>query len=159
MNHAVFDRIDTDLRPASGETAQDYMERLFSAACADSPGEGRINDLLRPRFVACDADARTLTVDYPPRDWTLNSKSTLHGGMMSTMLDMTMGLLGRYCKGVQDVTTVTLDVRFLRPAPAGRTVRVCAQAEKTGHRILFLRAGLSDAETGEQFASAGATFL
>ena len=40
MNHAVFDRIDTDLRPASGETAQDYMERLFSAACADSPGEG-----------------------------------------------------------------------------------------------------------------------
>ena len=118
-----------------------------------------LNGRLKAELESCDDARQELTLKFPLQDWQVNGLGTLHGGMMSTMLDMTMGLLGRYCRGVQDVTTVTLDVRFLRPAPAGRTVRVCAQAEKTGHRILFLRAGLSDAETGEQFASAGATFL
>ena len=31
------------------------MERLFRAACEGSDGEQRVNNLLAPRFCACDA--------------------------------------------------------------------------------------------------------
>ena len=159
MDYNIFDHINTDFRPAEGESAQAYMERLFTAACQNDVGTRRVNDMLAPRFFACDAAAKSLTLEFPPQDWMLNSKSTLHGGVISTALDMTMGILSRYCKGVEDVSTVTLNVHFLRAGLEGRAFRVRAQAEKIGPRVIFQRAELTDSETGTLIADATATFM
>ena len=148
MNYNIFGRRETDFRPMDGESAQAYMERLFTAACNEDAGQNRINDMLAPRLRACDAAKPMLMLEFGPQDWMLNSKSTLHGGTISTALDMTMGMLSRYCKGAEDVSTVTLHVRFLR-----------AGADKVGHRVIFQHAALTDAETGEVIADAEATFM
>lgn len=159
MNYNIFDRIKTDFRPMDGESAQAYMERLFTAACTEDAGQHRINDMLAPKLRACDAAQPMLTLEFAPQDWLLNSKSTLHGGIISTALDMTMGILSRYCKGVEDVSTVTLHVRFLRAGAAMRPFCVRASADKVGHRVIFQRAALFDAETGDVIADAEATFM
>ena len=159
MNYNIFDRRETDFRPMDGESAQAYMERLFTAACNEDAGQNRINDMLAPRLRACDAAKPMLMLEFGPQDWMLNSKSTLHGGIISTALDMTMGMLSRYCKGAEDVSTVTLHVRFLRAGAAMRPFCVRAAADKVGHRVIFQHAALTDAETGEVIADAEATFM
>ena len=159
MDYHIFDRRETDFRPMDGESAQAYMERLFTAACTGDTGQGRINDMLAPRLRACDAAQPMLMLEFAPQDWMLNSKSTLHGGIISTALDMTMGMLSRYCKGVQDVSTVTLHVRFLRAGAAMRPFCVRAVTDKAGQRVIFQHAELTDAETGEVLADAEATFM
>ena len=49
MNYNIFGRRETDFRPMDSESAQAYMERLFTAACNEDAGPNRINDMLAPR--------------------------------------------------------------------------------------------------------------
>lgn len=159
MDYTVFDKVKTEFARRSGEPEQAYMERLFRAACEGSDGAERVNNLLAPRFFACDAEARTLTLEYTAQTWMLNSKNTLHGGILSSAFDMTMGLLTRYYRGVNDVSTVTLTVHFLHPAFGGDVFRICAKTDRAGRRVNFLSAEAGDAGSGTLLGTATATFM
>ena len=99
------------------------MARVFREICRcdgvcgpDIPcGENGINDLLSPSLAACSAEEKTLPLTFPLRSLMLNPKGTLHGGIMTTMLDMAMGMLARYERKANLVSTVSLSVDFLRP--------------------------------------------
>ena len=72
---------------------------------------------------------------------------------------MTMGLLTRYYRGVNDVSTVTLTVHFLHPAFGGDVFRVRAKSDRAGRRVSFLSAEAADARTGGLLGTATATFM
>lgn len=81
--------------------------------------------------------------------------NTLHGGMVSTLLDaaMTNCLFAHGCTAV----TAELTVRFLRPVAAGRPVTVTAWVEKSWRRLHLLAAELR--QEGELMATAAAKFV
>ena len=166
MNYAAFERMQTGaLSRLENEPEQDYMTRVFREICRcdgfcgpDTPcSEHRINDMLAPTLIACSAEEQTLGLSFHVRGWMCNPKGTLHGGMMATMMDMTMGMLTRFCRKTNAVSTVSLSLNYLRPVREG-AVSVCAHIRKAGRTVVFAEAELTD-EQGRLCADAIATFM
>ena len=159
MNYEVFDRLDAGmLAREAGETEQKFMERVYTAFCEEDGAPCGLIGMLRPQFAACSAENRTLTLEYVAEDWTLNPKRTLHGGILATMLDNTMSLAARFYCRTNRLSTVSLAMSFLRPVPAGEHVKVLAQVDKTGRRMLFL-SGCVYTQDGKKAATATGSFM
>ena len=91
--------------------------------------------LLRPCFVCCDSEERSLTVAYPAQYWEQNLLGRMHGGTTAALLDFTAGLLAIYESGTMAVT-VSMQVSYLRPGPVDGRVFVKARSTKTGRTLL-----------------------
>ena len=162
MNYAAFAELaNGTLARRGGEDEQSYMERVLREVTRNDGFCGpdtpcsiyRINDMLAPELAACSAADKSLTV----REWMLNPVGTLHGGIMSTMLDMSMGMLTRCLRQTGKVSTVSLSVNFLRPVQPGEKVFIRAEVQKLGRRVAFLQAQiLTDGKTA---AAASAAFM
>ena len=96
----------------------------------------------------------TCTVQMAIQDFMYNPQGSLHGGIIATVLDISMGHLLTHAVG----TGMTLEMRtqFLRPARSG-TVRAEARFLKKGRSINFLESRLFDAE-GKDIAAASSTW-
>jgi acyl-CoA thioesterase len=117
--------------------SQEGMEKIFREYCSRcaSDESGRINVMCIPEFVDCDFNGKTLTLSYVVRDWMLNPTNVMHGGILSTVFDLTMGLLSVYFSDGRMTPTTTLQVTFLRPIPAGETLVVQAYCDKSGRTM------------------------
>jgi uncharacterized protein (TIGR00369 family) len=101
----------------------------------------------------------------PDRCWTeltLTSRyegweGVIHGGIVGTILDEIMGwsLVARDSWGM----TARLSVRFHRPVAAGRRVRAEGWVTGARRRIQTTAGRLVDADTGEELATAEATYI
>lgn len=166
MNYASFEELEHGtMARRENEPEQRYMERVFRAACQNEGFCGpdtpcsiyRINDMLAPEFVSCSAETPALTLSFSVREWMLNPKGTLHGGIMATMLDMTIGMLIRFSRKTNHVSTVSLSLNYLRPVHEGVAV-VCARIRKAGRNVVFAEAKLIDGQS-QLCTSAIATFM
>ena len=81
---------------------------------------------------------------------------TLHGGIVTALLDETMGW-AIFHQGVWGVTG-RITVTFRRPVPVGETVRVTGEVASRGTRAIETRGEVRDAE-GALLAEASATFF
>ena len=158
MNYSIFTQMESGpYSMAPGEETSDYMARIFRAAIQSDGTNVRISDQLSPSFVSCDPTAQTLTLSFAVEDWMLNHKDCLHGGIIATMLDSSMGLLGRYYLHPKAISTVSMSLNYLRPT-ASETVLVRAHIRKAGRTVVFAEAQMMDS-TGKVCADAMATFL
>jgi uncharacterized protein (TIGR00369 family) len=142
--------------------SQEGMEKIFREYCGRcaSDESGRINVMCIPEFVGCDFDAKTLTLSYVVRDWMLNPTNVMHGGIVSTVFDLTMGLLSVYFSGGRMTPTTTLQVTYLRPVPAGDTFVVQACCDKSGKTMCALSAkAWLEKEPGKFTATATGTYF
>ena len=99
MNYEHFSRLEEGtLVKADQETEQAFMEKVLSAVFSEDSEEmqGKINDQLSPRFTACSAEEKSLSISFNAKDWMLNPNGTLHGGVLSTAVDIGMSVLARY---------------------------------------------------------------
>ena len=160
MNYSVFGQMQ-DKAGSCGtkEEKQTYMERIFRSACVQMPEEERLqlNDMLGPQFCGCSADDNWLTLSFQTQEWMRNPGGTLHGGMLTAAMDMTLGMLARFSRKTHKVVTVQLSVNFMRPIKIGEAFRVYAKVERAGSRVVFL-SGKAYALT-EKEAAAEATAL
>ena len=95
-----------------------------------------------PRFVSCDFEKGTLDIAYDVQEWELNPENIIHGGMTSTALDTTMGMLAHYYTHLNapTVVTVTMNVSFLKPIALGDTFHVKCQLESVGRTLATVKA-------------------
>lgn len=158
MNYSIFEQMEAGpYSMASGEETSDYMARIFRAAIQPDGANTRIADQLSPSFVSCDPAAQTLTLSFAVEDWMLNQKDCLHGGIIATMLDSSMGLLGRYYLHPKAISTVSMSLNYMRPVTS-ETVLVRAHIRKAGRTVVFSEAQMLDSH-GKVCADAMATFL
>jgi uncharacterized protein (TIGR00369 family) len=99
-------------------------------------------------------DADTCAVEMELRDFMFNPQGTLHGGIIATMLDISMGHLLK--KTIGAGMTLEMKTQYLRPARAGR-VRAVGTFLKKGKSINYLETRLYDAE-GSLLAAANSTW-
>ena len=143
MDYTVFARMRSgDWLRLDGESDQDFMQRTFRAVCvSESRGSAPIiNDMLQPEYVACDVESGGLTLSFTSRDWMCNPQGTTHGGLLATCADMTMGILARFTRGGEVVSTADLHVNYLRPVSRSESFEIHAHVEKQGRRLIFMRA-------------------
>ena len=143
--------------------SQENMEQFFlDAMKPDSKMKhhGVIPEM-DPRFVACDFEKGTLEMAYDVKEWELNPEDVIHGGMISTALDTTMGVLAHYYThlGSPTVVTVTMNVSFLKPVVLGDTFHIKAELDSLGRTLATVKAEVR-LERGDVLACiATATFM
>ena len=158
MSVNIFDNCQQN--SLTSETKQQHMERILKEYLAKkSSFSGGVHDMLSPDLEDCNPQKGTLTLKFQVKDWMLNPMGILHGGIMTTCCDMTMGLLTKYLMQTHSCVTVNLNINFLRSAPAGSDILVTAKAEKQGRRVQFLSSKVFDAESKKQLADCTAVFM
>ncbi len=96
----------------------------------------------------------TCTVKMPVLDFMYNPQGSLHGGLIATVMDISMGHLLTHAVGAG--MTLEMRTQFLRPARTG-TIRAEGRFLKKGRSINFLESRLYDAE-GRDMAAASSTW-
>ena len=91
--------------------------------------------MLQPRFVACDAQEKSVTLAYPARAWEANPLGVMQGGVVATMLDFSFAALS-VCFVGDAPMTVTLQVSYLRGTPVNGELIVRARATKIGRQLV-----------------------
>jgi len=82
----------------------------------------------------------TLRLPYRPELVGNPDTGVIHSGVLTVLLDQTLGKAGICCNQVEAMITPTLDLRIdhLGIAPAGLDILACARVYKTTRRILFV---------------------
>lgn len=159
MDYDAFEKMDEEpFKKNPEENEQSYMERTLRTVCETGEEGGRVNDMLQARFVECDSEDQSLTLEFTVQDWMRNPGGNLHGGILTTTMDMTLGMLARYYKQTRKVVTVHLSVNFLRGVKACDRFRIYAKADKAGKRVIFM-SGRAILENEETAATVTATFM
>ena len=93
-----------------------------------------LNGRMKAELVSCDDERQELVLRFPLLDWEINGLRTLHGGMASAMLDLTMSMVV-YCYARQTIPpTITMTTNYLRPIPMEDYVHIRAKLTSLGKR-------------------------
>ena len=157
MRYEVFSE---EIMKSDAYMSQEHMQQVFSEA-ASTAKEDRIslNDRLDPDFIACSVEENSLTLMFHTEPWMANTGGTMHGGMIATFCDLTMGLLSRYYKRSQSCVTVHLSVEYARSVPPVGDVLVKATMEKAGRNVYFTSAKAFRCTDNSTAALATAEFM
>jgi uncharacterized protein (TIGR00369 family) len=137
-----------------GPIDQDAARKAFERAAA-SPQE-EFGDFFLARLLGFEITHvdETCEVKFAVHDFMFNPQGTLHGGMMTTALDVSMGHLLNRLAGPG--ATLEFKVQFLAPV---RTGHVTCRAEilRRGRSVCFLRSEARN-DAGESVAFATSTW-
>lgn len=112
--------------------------------------------LLGWKLIEIDPQAGTIEVEFAASESFLNPAGSVQGGLLSAMLDDTMGPAAMaYLGGARMAQTLELKVNFMRPGKVGRIVGK-GRVVHRGREILFLEGVLFD-EENRMVATATAT--
>ncbi len=113
------------------------MERAFRSYFVDvaQDCDGTFNAMLGMRLHTCDHARRSVTLAMDTQPWMANPSGILHGGITASVLDLTMGLLARYCTGGRMTPTISMETSYLSPIPLGKTILVEATVTRPGYTI------------------------
>lgn len=162
MNYDIIEKIQfPDPNATTAEERTAYMTEVLRTVCettADSQNQ-RINDMIQPQLANCDYDKRELAMRFHASEWELNPMGTLHGGLMTLMIDMTSGLLVRFFRASMKAVTVQLSVNFLGSVEKEDDILVHAHLDKLGKRVAFLHAEIIVEKSQKLAATATCTFM
>lgn len=134
--HAARERFETALREHEPVFEKFFLARFFGME------------------VFYDDAAQTCTVRLPYDETMKNPQGSLHGGVIATALDISMGhLCNRYLR-----TGVTLEMKTQYLRPVTGPSRCEGRFMKKGRRVVFTESTLFD-EEDKPCASATATWL
>lgn len=162
MKYQIFDDLkDGLLTRGEHESEQEFMERVLKSAAEENHAQEciGINQMIAPEFAGCSYEDMTLSFQFHVHEWSLNPSRTLHGGVIATACDITMGVLARfYCGGVRAVT-VELNVSYMRPIGPDEDYVVEARMKKNGKRLKFTECKVLRVTDEEVIADASGVFL
>ena len=93
-----------------------------------------LNGRMEAEFFSFDDEAQEVVLRFPLKDWEVNGLGTLHGGMASTMMDLTMSI-AVYAFSRQTIPpTITMTTNYLRPIPMEGSVLIKARLTSLGKR-------------------------
>lgn len=119
--------------------------------------EDCINRRLTYEIVECSYETQALTLSFETTDWMMNPGGVVHGGMICTMFDITMGITSLALSGTF-TPTVNLSVSYLSPAPNHDHLVITAHATRVGKTFVQLTAEASSENTRTLCATATAIF-
>jgi uncharacterized protein (TIGR00369 family) len=124
---------DTGVHPAVARAAE-----------AAATARGEFGAFFLARFldlgISYDDDARTCTVLLPYAAHLTNPQGSVHGGILATAMDISMGHLCH--RFLSTAVTIEMDLRFFRPLTGTGTCR--AALLRAGRRIVHLESRLTD---------------
>ena len=162
MNYEYFTQLEEGtLNKAENETEQAFMEKVLRGVFAEKSDElqNRINEKMEPRFAGCSAEERSLSISFDVQEWMLNPNGTLHGGILSTAVDIGASVLARYFAKKRIMVTAQLSMNFLRAIRPEDIFTVHVVADHTGRRSTVVHAWVSIGDSAKHAATATAVLM
>lgn len=108
--------------------------------------KGSINAMMDMRLEAVHEEPKELVLSFCVEAWQLNPMHTMHGGMIATIVDMSMGCLSYACNGGHPNPTIEMQLRYLKGIEAGPRVYVKVCPLHIGKRMIQTQAELYQKE-------------
>lgn len=118
-----------------------------------------INGMMKSETVGCSYADKTITLAFPVQPWQANRAGILHGGIICVAFDMTLAALARFYAGENFAPTVSLDVKYVRPAEVGDSIMVTAKAVAAGKRLTQLTCEAVSKNTGKIIATGASVYM
>ena len=162
MNYDYFTQLEEgSLIKAENETEQAFMEKVLGKVFAEKNEalQNRVNDQLNPQFAGCSAEEKSLSISFGVQEWMLNPNGTLHGGILTTAVDIGMSVLARYFAKKRIMVTAQLSMNFLRAIRPEDIFTVHVAADHTGRRSTVVHAWVSIGDSAKHAATATAVLM
>lgn len=137
--------------------AVDYAETMRKIIGNIRRSGGMLSDMMEPEFVECEPEKMTTVMRYHRFPWEENGRGEVHGGVISAMLDTSMGITAVAFVG-QDVYTADISVNYIRPFD-GKSFLIESEVIHRGRRLIRLSARAFDEETGKLLATGTSSFM
>lgn len=112
---------------------------------------GSVGDLLRFQVGPCDPEAGVYCFYASTEDWMRNAFGSLHGGMITTVLDQGMGMLATcLMNGTAITPTVQMNVIYHRPLSPGDKLLLRIHVETMTRTLIHMRAEAMNALQNER---------
>lgn len=95
-----------------------------------------INARMDPAVLECDEQTHTLLIAFPTAEWMSNPMGIIHGGILSTAADISMGTLCFYLAAENLCPTGSLSINYLRPGVIGPRLICRAHSDFFGRTVL-----------------------
>jgi len=93
-----------------------------------------LNGRLKGELESCNAEAQEIVLKFPLEQWLVNGLGTLHGGMVTTMMDLVMSMVV-FCFSRKNIPpTISMTTNYLRPIPMDGYVFIKARVTSLGKR-------------------------
>lgn len=84
-------------------------------------------------------DKQHIVLSFPVNSWQLNPMGNMHGGMIATAIDITMGCASYAFTQADNVPTVSMNIQYLKPVIANQDLFIKATVDHAGSRISQIR--------------------
>ena len=133
------------------------MQRQLDDIMAGDPN--RIMHMLAPSLMDVNFGEREVLLRYGVSPWMLNMSGILHGGILATMIDNSMGVFSRAFTG-KSILTLNLQVSYAAAVrPENEWVQIRCRITTLTNRFAHLYAAASTEEGGPTASSTGIVFL
>lgn len=116
-----------------------------------------LNGLVAPEFMEADTTGFVTKIRYKSKEWEKNQRGELHGGIVTTMFDIAMGMTSMAVTG-KNVATAEITVSFIRPF-TGNTYIFESEILHPGRNLVRVRGKAFSEETEKLLASATSDYV
>lgn len=117
-----------------------------------------ISNMLGLDVVNVDEQAQEIVTVFTAAPWAENVSGVVHGGVITSVIDSSMGI---FCRGIsypRRGPTINLNVNFLRPVSMGRQMYTRVKLLRRGRNLLWFQAESWSDSPDKPCASAEGTF-
>lgn len=138
---------------------QCFEERIAYFVSQRVHDEGTINAMMNMELVSTDYDTKTVVLAFPVKDWQLNPAGNLHGGMIATALDITMGCVSYVSQDVVFTPTIQMAVNYVSGISSNDTLIVEGICDHNGSRMSQTRAIARSKSNNRVIATANGSYI
>lgn len=136
---------------------EQFAQRLQRFVELRTRRRGTINAMLGMELVEYDAASKQIVLRFWLEPWAMNPADHTHGGIISTIADMTMGAVAYASATAVFTPTIQLAVTFVKGTMAGQWLYAEGICDHCGSRTALTRA-IIRTEDGSVAATASGSY-
>lgn len=120
---------------------KDYIQqRLHDFINRRLQAQNTINAMMEMRVLSININKKQVILQFPVQKWQLNPAGHMHGGMLSTAMDITMGCASYIFSDASFTPTIQMSVNFDKGIAEHETLVIEGYCDHVGSRIVQARA-------------------
>ena len=117
-----------------------------------------INSMLDMKIVKLDQETKKVVLEFPVKDWQLNPFDHLHGGIISTIIDITMSAAAYSFSKASSTPTIQMAINFVKGISKDAVLYVEGYCDHVGTRMAQTRAIVKIKDNDEIVATANGSY-
>lgn len=129
---------------------EEMKSRVLQELITRAEKGGELCAMLLMEFESCSADSGELTLNHTITPAAANPAGNLHGGIITWLMDSTMGILSRSYTGYESTVTMDIHVNFLKAVHVGDEAYISAHITHSGKKVINV---CSEMKVGEKIVA------